>query len=147
MRKKSGRRTQNEDISVKIISRRTLLLALALTSAFSPAFAASVFSGIDTDNDGTISLDEAKAAASKVFDQLDHDHDGTLNRAELRGRIPEQDWKIADPDNDKTLTKDEYLSYVEYAFKRADTNGEGTVDEKEARTHAGRVLLRLLRSR
>ena len=132
---------------MKTISRRTVLLALALTSALSPSFAASVFSGIDTDNDGTIDLDEAKAAASKVFDQLDHDHDGTLNRAELRGRIPEQDWKIADPDNDKTLTKDEYLSYVEYAFKRADTNGEGTVDEKEARTHAGRVLLRLLRAR
>jgi Ca2+-binding EF-hand superfamily protein len=132
---------------MKFISRRTLLLALALTSAISPSFAASVFSGIDTNNDGTINLDEAKAAASKVFDQLDHDHDGTLNRAELRGRIPEQDWKIANPDNDKTLTKDEYLKYVEYAFKRVDTNSDGTVDEKEARSHAGRVLLRLLRAR
>jgi Ca2+-binding EF-hand superfamily protein len=132
---------------MRLISRRTVLLALALTSGLSPAFAASVFSGIDTDNDGTISLDEAKAAASTVFDQLDHDHDGTLDRAELRRRIPAQDWKIADPDNDKTLTKDEYLNYVEYAFKRADTNGEGTVDEKEARTHAGRLLLRLLRAR
>jgi hypothetical protein len=132
---------------MNLIRRRTLLLALALTSAVSPSLAASVFSGIDTDNDNTISLDEAKAAASKVFDQLDHDHDGTLDRAELRGRIPDQDWKIADPDSDKTLTKDEYLNYVEYAFKRADTNSDGTVDEKEARTYAGRVLLRLLRAR
>ena len=82
-----------------------------------------------------------------MFDQLDHDHDGTLDRPELRGRISAQDWKIADPDNDKTLTKDEYLKYVEYAFKRADTDNEGTVDAKEARTHAGRVLLRLLRAR
>jgi Ca2+-binding EF-hand superfamily protein len=80
-------------------------------------------------------------------DQLDVDHDGTLTRAELRGRIPEQDWKIANPDNDKTVSKEEYLKYVEYAFKRADTNGDGTVNEKEARTHAGRVLLRLLRPR
>jgi Ca2+-binding EF-hand superfamily protein len=132
---------------MKLTSRRTLLLALALTSAISPSFAASVFSGIDTNNDGTVDLEEAKAAASKVFDQLDHDHDGTLDRAELRGRIPEQDWKVADPDNDKTLTKDEYLKYVEYAFKRADTNSDGTVDAKEARSHAGRVLLRLLRAR
>jgi Ca2+-binding EF-hand superfamily protein len=132
---------------MKLIGRRTLLLALALTSTLSPSLAASVFSGIDTDNDGTISLDEAKAAASKVFDQLDHDHDGTLDRPELRGRIPDQDWKIADPDSDKTLTKDEYLNYVEYAFKRADTNSDGTVDAKEARTYAGRVLLRLLRAR
>jgi Ca2+-binding EF-hand superfamily protein len=138
---------RNEEIVMKLISRRTLLLASALTFAASPAFAASVFSGIDTNNDGTIDLNEAKAAASKVFDQLDADHDGTLNRAELRGRIPDQDWKIADPDSDKTLTKEEYLNYVEYAFKRADTNGDGTVDATEARTHAGRVLLRLLRAR
>ena len=73
--------------------------------------------------------------------------DGTLDRAELRGRIPRQDWKIADPDSDKTLTKDEYLAYVEVLFKRADTDGEGTVDAKEARTHAGRQLTRLLRAR
>ena len=62
-------------------------------------------------------------------------------------RIPVQDWKIADPDNDGTLTKDEYLEYVEYPFKRADTDGDGTIDAKEGRTHAGRVLLRLLRAR
>jgi Ca2+-binding EF-hand superfamily protein len=132
---------------MKLISRRSLLLASSLTFALSPAIAASVFSGIDTNKDGTIDLDEAKAAASKVFDRLDVDHDGTLSRAELRGRIPDRDWKIADPDSDKTLTKEEYLNYVEYAFKRADTNGDGTIDAKEARTHAGRVLLRLLRAR
>ena len=87
---------------MKTIGRRTLLLALALSPAVSPALAASAFDGIDTDNDGTISLDEAKAAAGKVFDQLDHDHDGTLDRAELRGRVLAQDWATADPDNDKT---------------------------------------------
>jgi Ca2+-binding EF-hand superfamily protein len=147
MRKKDERASPNEDIAVKMIGRRSLLLALAFASALSPSLAASVFSGIDTNNDGTIDLDEAKAAASKAFDQLDVDHDGTLSRAELRGRVLEQDWKIADPDNDKTLTKDEYLNYVETVFKRADTNNDGTVDAKEARAHAGRVLLRLLRAR
>jgi Ca2+-binding EF-hand superfamily protein len=131
---------------LKFIRRRTLLLATVLTFALSLALAGSVFSGIDTDSDGTIDLNEAKAAASPVFDKLDADHDGTLNRAELRGRVPEQDWAIADPDNDKTLTKDEYLKYVEFAFKRADKDGDGTVDAKEARTHAGRLLLRLLRA-
>lgn len=147
MRKKTGEGAENEDIVVNMITRRTLLVGLALTSALPPALAASAFAGIDTDHDGTISLDEAKAAASAVFDKLDHDRDGTLNRAELRGRIPERDWKVADPDHDKTLTKDEYLNYVEIVFKRADTDGDGTVDAKEARTHAGRLLLRLLRPR
>ena len=65
----------------------------------------------------------------------------------LEAAFSQQDWAIADPDNDKTLTKDEYLNYVEMVFKRADTDGDGTVDAKEARTHAGRVLMRLLRPR
>ena len=129
---------------MKTIGRRTLLLALALTSALSSSPAASVFSGIDTDNDGTISLDEAKAAAGKVFDQLDHDHDGTLDRPELRGRVLDQDWAVADPDSDKTLTKDEYLSVVEQRFKAADPDNDGTLDAKELRTQAGKALLRLL---
>jgi hypothetical protein len=33
---------------------------------------------LDTDNDGTIDLDEAKKAASALFDKLDRDHEGTL---------------------------------------------------------------------
>jgi Ca2+-binding EF-hand superfamily protein len=132
---------------LKFISRRAVLLGSALAFAASPSLAASVFRGIDTDNDGTIDLNEAKAAASLTFDKLDVHHSGTLSRAELRGRVPPQDWAIADPDGDKTLTKEEYLNYVEFAFKRADTDGDGTVDPKEARTHAGRLLLRLLRPR
>lgn len=147
MRNKTPGRQANEDVAVKMITRRTLLAGLGLTSALAPALAATRFPGIDTDKDGTLSLDEAKAAASKVFDRLDHDHDGTLDRAELKGRIPRADWAIADPDSDKTLTKDEYLNYVEAAFKRADKDGDGTVDAKEARAHAGRQLMRLLRAR
>jgi EF hand domain-containing protein len=32
---------------------------------------------LDTDNDGTVDLGEAKKAASTLFDKLDRDHDGT----------------------------------------------------------------------
>ncbi len=109
---------------MKLTEPKTLMLASVLAFALSPAFAASVFSGIDTDKDGTIDMNEAKAAANSVFDKLDADHDGTLDRAELKGRVPEQDWGTADPDSDKTLTKDEYLNYTEFAFKRADKDGD-----------------------
>ena len=132
---------------MRLISRRGLLLASASALAVSPSLAASALSGIDTDNDGTIDLNEAKAAAGAAFDKLDVDHDGTLDRAELKGRVLAQDWAVADPDNDKTMTKDEYLNYVEIVFKRADKDGDGTIDAKEARSHAGRVLMRLLRQR
>jgi Ca2+-binding EF-hand superfamily protein len=147
MRKKDAQQKRNEETIMKFIKRRTLLLASALMFALSSALAASVFSGIDTDNDGTMDLNEAKAAATSVFDKLDADHDATLDRAEVRGRISEQDWATADPDNDKTLTKDEYLNYVEFAFKRADKDGDGTVDAKEASTPAGRLLMHLLHGR
>jgi len=126
-------------------NRRTLLLAFALVGLVSPVIAASEFRGIDTDNDGTIDLNEAKAAAGAVFDKLEVNHSGTIDRAELRGRISEKDWATADPDHDGTLTKDECLNFVELAFKRADKDGEGTVDAKEARAPAGRALMRLLR--
>jgi hypothetical protein len=39
-----------------------------------------ILKALDTDNDGTVDLAEAKAAGSKLFDKLDRDHDGTLDR-------------------------------------------------------------------
>jgi hypothetical protein len=58
---------------------------------------------LDTDNDGTVDLAEAKAAASKLFDKLDGDHDGTLDRRELRGRMVSKEFGAADGDHDGTL--------------------------------------------
>jgi hypothetical protein len=71
--------------------------AMLVTSA-SPALAASALA-LDSDKDGTVDLNEAKAAANALFDKLDVDHDGTLDRKELKDRISAEDWKIADPDN------------------------------------------------
>ena len=96
------------------------------------------------DKDGTVDLNEAKAAATALFDKLEKDNDGTLDRKELHGRIPDADWAVADPDNDKTISKDEYLAYVEAVFKKADTDNDGTLDAKELKTPAGRALVRLL---
>jgi Ca2+-binding EF-hand superfamily protein len=67
---------------------------------------------LDTDNDGTVDLDEAKKAASALFEKLDRDHDGTLDRRELRGRLNAAEFASADPDKDGTLSKDEYLKVV-----------------------------------
>jgi Ca2+-binding EF-hand superfamily protein len=139
---------------MKMISAKTLtlasLLAISLPPAMviasaSPAFAASALQTLDPDKDGTVDLNEAKTAASALFDKLDKDKDGTLDRKELRGRLSENDWKIADPDNDKTISKDEYLAFVEVAFKRADPDNDGTIDAKELKTPAGHALLLLLK--
>lgn len=99
---------------------------------------------LDTDNDGTLDLAEAKKAGGALFDKLDADKDGTLDLKELHGRLSHKDFTAADPDKDKTLTKDEYLAAVEQRFKAADPDNDGTVSNAEFRTPAGRALLQLL---
>jgi len=65
------------------LSRRTLAFVGLAASFASPlaARAADLISKLDTDKDGTLTLEEAKAGASETFDRLDKDHDGTLDMA------------------------------------------------------------------
>src|SRR6516162_5723565 len=133
-----------------MLTRRVAMFA-ALSAAFYPilpALSASepdLLAGLDTDHDGTVSLDEAKKAAEIMFDKLDRDHDGTLTGRELRGRLSAREFTAADTDKDGTLSKDEYLSIVEQRFKAADTDNDGTLTRRELRSKAGRQLLLLLR--
>src|SRR5258708_31197047 len=131
-----------------MISRRTVVAGLACGAALlaPPAWAKpkSVLAMIDTDNDGTVDVAEAKKAASALFDRLDPDRDGTLDRRELRGWLSAKELAAADPDKDGTLTKDEYLSIVEQRFKAADPDNDGTLDARELRSKAGKALLRLM---
>ena len=85
-------------------------------------------------SDGTVDLNEAKAAASALFDRLDGDHDGTIDRKELHGRLSAKELFAADPDNDHTLSKGEFLALVEQRFKAADPDNDGTLDAKELRS-------------
>jgi Ca2+-binding EF-hand superfamily protein len=132
-----------------MISRRSLALTLAVAVLSSPALAVSgrgsVLKQLDTDNDGTVDLAEAKKAASDLFAKLDTDHDGTLDARELKGRLTAKELAAADPDHDGTLTLDEYLAIVEQRFNAADPDKDGTLDAKELKSRAGRALLRLLR--
>jgi Ca2+-binding EF-hand superfamily protein len=132
-----------------MISRRTMVTGLAFGAVLValPAWAKpkSVLAVIDTDNDGTVDLAEAKNAAAALFDRLDPDKDGTLDRRELRGRLSAKEIAAADPDKDGTLSKDEYLALVEQRFKAANPDNDSTLDAKELRSKAGMALLRLLR--
>ena len=133
-----------------MITRRIAIFA-ALSVAFYPVLPAlpasdpDLLAGLDTDHDGTVSLDEAKKAAEVMFDKLDRDHDGNLTGRELRGRLSAKEFAAADTDKDGTLSKDEYLSIVEKRLKAADTDNDGTLTRQELRSKAGRQLLLLLR--
>jgi Ca2+-binding EF-hand superfamily protein len=135
-----------------MISRRSVLetFAVALVcGTASPVLAVDrrtdAIRMLDTDNDGTVDLAEAKKAAAALFAKLDRDHDGTLDKRELRGRLSEREFEAADPDHDGTLTMEEYLGLVEQRFNAANLDKDGTLDAKELNTRAGRELLRLLR--
>jgi Ca2+-binding EF-hand superfamily protein len=132
-----------------MISRRNVF-AVALTALVGvavPAHAATKTGPVvrfDTDNDGTVDLNEAKKAASALFDKLDTDNDGTLDFKELKGRMTHKEFRAADPDHDGTLSKDEYLAVVEKRFKAADPDNDGAVSAAEFKTRAGRSLSQLL---
>src|SRR3954468_16980783 len=102
-----------------MMTRRVVILG-AMAAGFGavmPALAASkrsrLMQVLDPDNDGTVSLDEAKKAASALFDRLDRNRNGVLNKRELGGRVTPQEFAAADPDRDGTLTKEEFLTVVE----------------------------------
>ena len=125
------------------------LAALVLVGDYSGAIAkeksvCEALKAIDSDNDGTVDLNEAKNAASALFDKLETDKDGTLTTKELQGRLSRNEFEAADPDKDATLSKDEYLAIVERLFKKADVNNDGTLDAKELKSKAGRALKRLI---
>jgi Ca2+-binding EF-hand superfamily protein len=135
-----------------MISRRTMVFSLTvgtLLAAILPVSAksrsANLIRMLDTDNDGTVDLAEAKKAASALFDRLESDKDGTLDKRELARRLSAKELAAADPDHDGTLTKDEYLAVVEQRFSAADPDHDGTLDAKELNSAAGRALLRLLK--
>lgn len=128
-----------------------LAVVLSAICVISPASArpahtaAGALSALDTDHDGTVDLNEAKAAGAAVFDRLERDHDGTLDARELTGRLNARELAAADPDHDGTLTKDEYLAVVQQRFTAADPDKDGTLDSKELGTAQGRALLRLVK--
>jgi Ca2+-binding EF-hand superfamily protein len=135
-----------------MISRRTMVFSLAVGTLLAAGLPVSAKSRrinlirlLDTDNDGTVDLAEARKAASALFDKLERDKDGTLDKRELARRLSAKELAAADPDHDGTLTRDEYLAVVDQRFSAADPDHDGTLDAKELNSGAGRALLRLLR--
>jgi Ca2+-binding EF-hand superfamily protein len=121
-----------------------LMSANAAPADTTPEDQSSVMSKIDTDHDGSVSLDEAKKAAIAKFDTLDTDKEGTLDASELTGILARNDLIKADKDKDNTLDKAEFLALVEKLFAAADKDKDGTLDVKELSTDQGRALVALL---
>jgi len=105
----------------------------------------AAFKKADTDSDGTLTRDEAKALprVAKHFDQIDTDKDGKVSLKELQASMKQvhkemheravQRFKSADKDNDGTLTKEEAKAMPRVAknFDAIDADKDGTVSEQE----------------
>ena len=103
------------------------------------------FKKADTDSDGTLTRDEAKAMprVAKHFDAIDGDKDGTVSLDEIRASMMKagkemharavERFKAADKDSDGTLTKDEAKAMPRVAknFDAIDADKDGTVSEQE----------------
>jgi Ca2+-binding EF-hand superfamily protein len=119
------------------------VMALPATSAL--AKATGPVAALDTDNDGTVDLNEVNKSATELFTRLKKDSDGTVDFKEMKGRVSKQGFKTADPDNDGTLSKDEFLVMVAAMFKDADPDSDGTLDAKEIASKKGKALMRVTR--
>lgn len=93
---------------------------------------------LDTDGDGTISLEEIKAEQGRLIGAADVDGNGQLSVDEFRRR---GGWfrrlgtttllDLMDADGDQSLTADEIAGPSERWFLRYDANGDGQIDEAE----------------
>ena len=137
-------KTQIHIAMLGLVMAGGLMLATAAPADTTPEDQSAVMSKIDTDHDGSVSLDEAKKAAIAKFDTLDTDKEGTLDANELTGILGRNDLIKADKDKDNTLDKAEFLALVEKMFAAADNDKDGTLDEKELSTEQGRALVALL---
>jgi Ca2+-binding EF-hand superfamily protein len=108
----------------------------------------ALFKKADTNNDGTLTKEEAKAMPRvlKNFDAIDTDKDGTVSLDEIRAAMAKarkggkdmhaqavERFKAADKDNDGTLTKEEAKAMPKVAknFDAIDADKDGTVSEQE----------------
>ncbi len=106
----------------------SLFAAPLAIPALSQASAATALTAADTDKDGTLDINEVKAAAAAEFDKLDKDKDGTIDLKEAAHHVSKKNFIAADPDKDKTLSKDEYVALAVTLFKAANPDGDSTID-------------------
>lgn len=105
----------------------------------------AAFKKADKDNDGSLDKEEAKAMprVAKNFDVIDADKDGTVTLDEIRAAMMKSGkgmhdkavakFKAADKDNDGTLDKEEAKAMPGVArnFDAIDADKDGTVSEQE----------------
>lgn len=139
---------------------RKILSALAVAGLAAGVFAADADAGskkkahkggcpelnaIDPDNDGSMTIWEAKRRALVVFAAINKDKDRTLEMDELKGRISKAQFAAANPDKDGSLDRFEWVRLVSSMFRQANKDGDRTIECDELHTGPGKTLYHLLK--
>ncbi len=85
---------------------------------------------LDTNKDGNISLDEAKAGSAERFKHVDKNGDGIITPDEAPRMFDSPD-----ANHDGKVTPDELTAAAEARFKRGDTDGDGVITAAEREAH------------
>ena len=127
--------------------RKAELLAvfagLTLLAVSVPALAKDKMSNLDTDKDGSVTMDEAHASASKKFDKLDPKHTGKVSKARIPAITRAMD-EMKVTDKNLEIDKTQYMAGVDAAFKEADKDNEGKLTPDELKSPAGKKFLNMV---
>ena len=97
------------------------------------------FNRLDTDGDGRISREEAKAnpQLSQNFDLIDANKDGYIDRSEMFRHMADQRFTRLDADKDGRISRDEARQAPRLAqwFDQLDTNKDGYLSRDEFMQH------------
>jgi Ca2+-binding EF-hand superfamily protein len=96
----------------------------------------------DSNNDNIVTMDELNEAAKSRFSKMDTDGNGTVTMNEFRAYVDQRKeeqrearFKKLDTNSDGQISKDEYLSYkqqkAEQHFQAKDTNNDGLISQDE----------------
>lgn len=99
-----------------------------------------MFSRLDADNDGAITLEEFSGHRNRMLERFDTDKDGSVSKEEIeaviRARVEAQVARMTAPfdlNDDGTISKDELDTLRRKHFALLDRNDDGKVEEDEAR--------------
>jgi Ca2+-binding EF-hand superfamily protein len=145
----------------RMIGRLTALVLASAAFGGGPAIAQglggngqgkwrAMFERLDTDGDGGVSRDEARAVGAMRFAAVDTDDDGRVTREEMvaaalrRATVKaETAFDRLDADGDGSVVLSELdqvaASRIDTMFKRADSDGDGVISPTEVAALRGRA--------
>ncbi|MEO0498095.1 MAG: EF-hand domain-containing protein [Pseudomonadota bacterium] len=134
---------------LKITTIATLSLALGAGAAFADKDRrGGGMRAADTNNDGSVSLEEFQANLAERFAAFDSDSNGTVTAAEVQAIVSASDdrkitrqaqrVRAMDADWDGQLTTAEVQTASAAMFDRLDTNDDGKLDRADRRGKRGK---------